>query len=147
MSDDSGMSPEVEQDYDALLEPMMDMIEKWLQEQDGFIPCGAAMTMDGEVAGHMAGTDDSDTMEDVMRLLFEGLRKRAEAGEIRASIVCYDGGFHEDDEFVPSIVTILEHIQGPALIAYRPYRKGADGTYEYAQTEAHLAEPETFAGL
>ena len=44
------ISKEAEQDYDALLERMMPLIEKWLQEDDGFIPCGASITTDGQMS-------------------------------------------------------------------------------------------------
>ena len=94
----------------------------------------------------MIGADDTTTTESAMRMLFTGLQTRARAGEIRATCVCYHGGFDEDGEFVPAIVVILEHIRGPATILRRPYRKNPDGTYGYAQMEGHRVRPEILAG-
>jgi len=119
-----------------------------MEEQDGFIPCGAAIATDGEIVGQMAGAKDPTKAEDVMRTLFTGLRADAQAGKIRAACACYDGGYDDEDgAFVPAIVIILEHIQGPATIFHRPYRKSPDGTYEYAQMEGQTVQPEVFAGL
>ena len=136
---------EAQQDYDALLERMMPLVEKWLQENDGFIPCGAAITTDGEIVDQMIGADDTTTTESAMKMLFTGLQAEAARGEIRATCVCYDGGFDEDGEFVPAIIVILEHIRGPATILRRPYRKNPDGTYGYAQMEGQRVRPEIFA--
>lgn len=141
------LSKEVERDYDALLERMLTLIEKWLQERDGFLPCGASISTDGELTGQIVGADESSTTESVMHMLFDSLQARAQAGGIRATCICYDGGFEEDGEFVPAIVIILEHIQGPATIFHRPYRKNPDGTYGYAQMEGERVQSEIFAGL
>jgi hypothetical protein len=146
MSNHAEISGQVEQDYDALLERMMPLAEKWLEESDGFIPFGAAITTDGELVGHMAGGHDSTTIKDAMHMLLAGLQERARAGKIRAACVCYNGRFEEDGESVSAIFTILEHVQGPATILYHPYRKNSDGIYEYAQGEGQKAELEIFVG-
>ncbi len=139
------LSEEAEQDYDALLERIMPLVEKWMQQRDGFVPCGASITTDGQMVGQMVGADDMTT-ESAVRMLFSGLRARARAGEIRATCVCFDGVFDEDGEPVPAIVVLLEHIRGPATIIHRPYRKNPDGTYSYAQMDARRFKPEVFTG-
>ncbi len=141
------ISKEAEQDYDALLGRMMPLVENWMQEHDGFVPCGAAVSVSGEVVGHMIGPDEATTMESAMQMLFTGLQGRARAGEIRATCICYNGGFEEDGAHIPAIVTILEHIRGPATVLRRPYRKNPDGTYGYAPMEGQAVQPEIFAGL
>lgn len=145
MSNHPEISKEAEQDYDALLDRMMTLVEKWMQEQDGFVPCGAAISANGEVVGHMIGTDEASTTESAMHALFTGLQARARAGEIRATCVCYDGAFEENGEQVPAIFIILEHFQGPATMLRRPYRKNSDGTYVYAQMEGQTIQPGIFA--
>ena len=139
------ISKEAEQDYDSLLDRMMALVEKWMQEQDGFVPCGAFVTTEGKLVGYVIGPDEATTTESTMHALFTGLQAKARAGEIRATCVCYDGGFEEEGEFVPAIVVILEHIQGPATILHRPYRKNPDGTYGFAQMEGQRVQPEIFA--
>jgi hypothetical protein len=145
MSNHPEISKEAERDYDALLDRIMTLVEKWLQEQDGFVPCAAAISTDGEIVGHMIGTDEATTGEIAMHALFTGLQARARVGEIRATCVCYDGAFEEDGEEVPAIFIILEHVQGPATLLRRPYRKNPDGTYGYAQMEGEKVQPEIFA--
>jgi hypothetical protein len=139
------ISKEAEQDYDALLDRMMTLVEKWVQEQDGFVPCGGAINTDGEVVGHMISADEATTPESAMHALFTGLQARARVGEIRATCICYDGAFEENGEQVPAIFIILERIQGPATLLRRPYRKNPDGTYGYAQMEGQRVQPEIFA--
>jgi hypothetical protein len=139
------ISREAEQDYDVLFERMMPLVEEWMQEDNGFIPCGSAIAMDGRVVGHPAKiVGEAATEESFIRFLLAGLRKRARAGEIRASCVCWDGQFKEGDRSMPAIVTILEHIRGPALILHRPYRKNPEGTYEYVQAQVGRIRPEVF---
>jgi hypothetical protein len=145
MPDHPEISKEAEQDYDALLGGMLPLVEKWLQEQDGFVPCGAAITADGQLVGQMAGADEAATTESVMRMLFTRLQAQAQAGEIRATCVCYNGEFEEDGELLPAIFIILEHTRGPATIFRRPYRKNPDGTYGYARMEGQTVQPEIFA--
>jgi len=146
MPHDPELPEEAERDYDALLERMMPLVEKWLEQRDGFTPCGASITTDGEIVGQMVGAFDMTT-ESAVRMLFTGLQTRARAGEIRATCVCFDGGLDEDGEVVPAIVVLLEHVRGPATIIHRPYRKNPDGTYDYARMEAQRFEPEVFPGL
>jgi hypothetical protein len=139
------ISKEAEQDYDVLLERMTPLVEKWMQERDDFIPCGASIRTDGEVVGHLVDAGEATKTESAMHILFTGLQARARSGEIRATCVCYNGGFEEDGEYVPAIVIILEHLQGPAMLLHRPYRKNPDGAYGYAQTEVQWVQPEIFA--
>jgi len=141
------ISEEANQDYDALLERMMPLVEKWQTEQDGFVPCGAAITATGELVGQAIAVDDTTTPESAMHMLFSGFQAQARARQIRALIACYDGSFVEDGQDVPAIVIILEHIRGPATILRRPYRKNPDGTYGYAQMEGQRVQSEIFAGL
>jgi hypothetical protein len=140
------ISEQAEQDYDALLERLMPLVEKWLQERDGFVPCGASITTDGKIVGQMVGADDV-TIESAVRMLFRGLQARARSGEIRATCVCFDGGSDKDGEAVPAIVVLLEHVRGPATIIHRPYRRNPDGTYSYARMETDRVEPEVFVDL
>jgi hypothetical protein len=130
-----------EQDYDLLLEHVLTLVEQWLQEYDDFVPCGAVITTEGEVSGIAVGADETTTVNSALEMLRATLQKRAKNGEIRASCVCYNGQFEDNGEVIPAIILILEHVLGPATVLRRPYQKGEDGIYLYAQMEGESGLP------
>jgi hypothetical protein len=130
-----------EQDYDSLLDHLLTLVEKWLQEYDDFVPCGSSITTDSEIVGHAVAVDDSATVESAMKTLFTELREKAQEGSIRACCVCYNGELEKGGETVPAIVIILEHVLGPTTILRRPYTKGSDGIYTFGQLEGERGMP------
>jgi hypothetical protein len=135
-----------EQDYDALLDHLLTLVEKWLQEFDDFVPCGSAITTEGKIVGHAVTVDDSTTVESAMKMLFTELREKAQEGSIRACCVSYNGVLEKEGETVPAIVIILEHVLGPAMVLRRPYAKGADGIFTFGRLEGEKGvQAEVFA--
>ncbi len=124
-----------EQDYDTLLDHLLTLVEKWLQEYDDFVPCGSSITTEGEIVGHAVSVDDSTTVESAMKMLFTELRQKAQEGSIRACCACHNGVLEKEGGTVPAIVIILEHVLGPTMILRRPYEKGADGIYTFGRLE------------
>ena len=80
-------------DSDRLLSAVFPFAQQMLAKRGTFLPFGATVLADGNVA-LAAGMADAlqGAPQQIIDLLLAGFKKQAAAGEIRAAVVCYDGG-------------------------------------------------------
>jgi hypothetical protein len=127
-------------DLDALLNVLLPFAQEMLAKRGEFLPFGASMSQDGEIAMAAASLSDPQTPEQLLRTLEDGLRTRASASEIRAAGVCADVRIrHPDtDQVSDAIQARLEHAEGEAVDVLLPYRKKLFGRLTYGEP---FAEP------
>jgi len=119
----------IRQDYDALLEPLLDFALHMLGEHGEFFPAGAAITDTGEVTlvGVESG-DEEPEVKEVVDLLVSQLRDLASEGEIRASGIVVGAVVELEDSEQPSDAALvhLEHRDGEPLDVALPYEPHGD---------------------
>jgi hypothetical protein len=124
-------------DLDTLMQNVVPLAEKLLEEHGTFPPYGGAMTTDGEI--HLVGvkTDvEYDSADALLESLLDSLKRGAESGTFTATALVLDvevtlpGAERPTD----AIRAVLEHQDGTTVEAYLPYsRKGEEGTVEYGK--------------
>ena len=117
-------------DFDALLDPLLSFAQEQLAKRGGFLPFGASVTRDGEVAlaAGYAGQPQTSPQE-VIDLLAQGFRKDAAGGRIRATAICVDARVVPpgSKEKTDAVCVQLEHAEGQCIEVYLPYRQGQQG--------------------
>jgi hypothetical protein len=103
-------------DLDALLNVLLPFAQEMLAKRGDFLPFGASMGNDGEIAMAAASVSDPETPERLLGALEDGLRTRASASAIRAAGVCVDVRVrHPDsDQVTDAIQARLEHASSAA---------------------------------
>jgi len=135
-------------DLDTLLNPLLSFAQQMLAKQETFLPFGASMRSDGEIAmaaGYI-GEGRSEPVE-IIDLLVQGFWAEASADAIRAAGICIDmrvvppGGTEKTD----AICAQLEHAEGDCIDVYLPYKKGWLGRLKFGQIFAVSRDSRVFA--
>jgi hypothetical protein len=111
-------------DLDELLNALLPFAQDQLRKRGEFFPFGAVIKADGEVeliAGYI-GSEQPPSQE-LIDVMVEGLRNRADASEIRASGICYDARLRSEDGITDAIAVWLEHQAGNAATVHVPYSR------------------------
>ena len=140
-------SPEVRQDYDALLQFLMPFAQQMLNKHGEFFPFGAGVNTNGEVEAH--ATYDGNEMpasEEVIAMLVQGFQGKARDGSIRSCGICFDGRIVEDGEKVDAVIFYLEHVSGDASKVYTTYKKGLFGKHRFGEIIGGAGEAKVFGG-
>jgi hypothetical protein len=133
----------VESLYQALLSFAKDRLAR-----DGeFPPFGAALDREGRmVSPAIRYSGPIPQPEELVKLLNDGFRSQAEAGEIQVCGVCMDVLILPpgEDERRDAICLEMEDEGGEAVDIYVPYRKSPSGEVQYDEAFATPRAPEIF---
>ncbi len=134
-------------DLDKILNMLLAFAQRMLTKHGEFHPFAASMNNDGHVApvGGYTG-DEHPASQEVIDLLVDGLRQRANQGEIKAAGICLDVRIIPpgETEKVDAICAQLEHENGEAADVYLPYKKGWLGRVRYGELFAAKRELSLF---
>lgn len=141
-SQEAGQMPEkkeqtvAQKDMTMILKTLADFAQQQLEKHDGFLPFGASIKSDGSLAlgaGYVG--EDSDDPNEILDLVFRGLRKQAKDGEIRSGGYCMDVRvvLPGQTEKVDAIQVCVEHVEGHSIEVFIPYSKGDGGDYEFGK--------------
>jgi hypothetical protein len=135
---------EVKPDIGAVAEPLFEFSEQCLRERGNFLPHGAVLTVDGKV--ELVGADtgqEKTTSTEVLPLLHEGLRARAQQGEIKAVGVAENVTVTQQNQRPTKAIKVLfEHRRGLVVALYLPFEKRLFKGYQFGQTFSVLVEAE-----
>lgn len=112
-------SQESQDDLDNLLNAVLPLAQQLLDDAGEFYPYGADITLAGAtemVMGHPGTGGDNPASADVINVLWEGFRTKAD--RLRAAAIVADFRMAESD----AIRVELEHRDGHALVVIMPYR-------------------------
>lgn len=133
-------------DFDALLNPLLSFAREQLAKRGGFLPFGASVTSDGEVAmaAGYSGQEQTTPVEIIDRLV-QGFRRDASGRRIRATGICVDARVVPpgSTEKTDAVCVQLEHAEGQCIEVYLPYRKGPQGL-EYRDLFVGAGDPRVF---
>lgn len=143
-----------EEDFEALLREILPLAQEKLSDEGEFSPLGGIIKADGTTELYAGGSDDADLPaadDGVLELIFNEFRAMADAGELRATAVCFNAEVAlTDEEPVPedqiqdAIYICLEHATGPAVDVFMPYEKTPGGEYGFAELQASDAHNRIF---
>jgi len=113
-------------EMDMLLDSQLGFAQEMLSKHGEFYPFAAHVNFEGELA-LVSGTtgEEKPLSDDVIDVLYAGLCRQAEAGEIRAAAVCADvlveppGGSGKTD----AIRVDIEHSHSDPVRVFLPYEK------------------------
>lgn len=127
-------------DLDELLNALLPFAQQMLAKHGEFFPFGACMTSDGTIEMLAGQPDDSDQppSQDVIDVLTEALRRKAEDGAIRAAGVCYDVRVRQPDSPDPTdaVCASLDHEAGDSVNVLLPYRSRRFRSPTYGDLQA-----------
>jgi hypothetical protein len=144
----TGVPPEVQTDYDGLLNYIIPFAERMLNQYGTFYPFAAAVYSTGAVMA--VGSDDggdNPSSSSIVHLLTAALKKMAAKKEIRASGICSNGRVEMDGSSLESIVVNLEHVTGQAATCHLTYTKGLSGKIFPGKSLTGEGTPRIFVGL
>jgi hypothetical protein len=139
--------PPERDDLDALLNSLLPFAQDMLRKHGEFLPFGAVMTTDGAI-GLVAGDagEEHPPSQEVIDLLADGMRARAEAGEITAAGICFDVRLRTPDgKATDAIQVSLEHRAGDAASVLMPYSKGRFTGLKFGELSSAPGERRVFA--
>jgi hypothetical protein len=137
-------------DLETLLNPLLSSAQQMLAKQGTFLPFGASLRSDGEIAmaaGYVG--DEHPEPVAIIELIVRGFQEEAAMGTIRAAGVCVDmrvvppNGTEKTD----AICVQLEHAEGDCVDVYLPYKKGWLGRFKFGQIFAGSREARIFARM
>jgi hypothetical protein len=138
---------ELKGDIAALADPLFDLSEKLLHNQDNFLPHGAVLTGENEVK-LVAATNGKDvaTSVEVLPILHDGLRQQARELELKAIGVAENVTVTLEGQRPSKAVKVLvEHKRGLTVALYLPFEKKLLRGYVTGPTFSKLATPEVNA--
>jgi hypothetical protein len=125
---------------DLLLDHLLSLAKTHLAARGAFFPFGAVVRYTDNLEMFAAYTgEEQPAPQELIKLLVGGFHAEAEAGKISASGLCVDvrtvppGGVAKTD----AICAWLEHRNGEAADVYLPYRKVAEGKFEFGELFAN----------
>jgi hypothetical protein len=110
---------------EALMNAVMPVAEKMLEQYGEFFPCGAYMTAEGAVA--LIGVDDPETdhpkSQDILYVLRNSLREMADDNRCKATAIVFDVTIvlPNSDSRSNAIQVCLEHVEGYCVDVFIPY--------------------------
>src|SRR5262245_57349840 len=112
-------------DIERISEPLFEFAQQQVHRRGAYLPFGASLSRDGEVALAAAtGEQDRASSSEILPLLHEGLRETAERGDVLAVAVCEwvrvarNAGRETD-----AIKVLVEHQKGLTVALYMPCQK------------------------
>ena len=115
------------EECEELLNFLLSFAENQLKKRGEFYPFGAVMLESGEItatAFYDAENEFPDSTE-VIGILTETHREKAEKGEIKASGICWDAKISlENSDMTDAIVISMEHRESYSAVVGQPYRLG-----------------------
>jgi hypothetical protein len=131
-------------DLDAQFAFVIVYVQEWFRREEELVPSGATMSADGECA-HLFVSPELRDPRPVREILTEGLRNMAEAGNVRAAVLCVQVVLAPPGEpKFDAIMFYLEHARGLALQVVVPIRRTETGEMAYAPARASRGVPNTF---
>lgn len=140
MSTSDALYRELRDDLQAVVGPLFDFACTQVQTRGEFLPFGARLTADGEVAIVMAAPEEDETnSEEVLPLLIEALHDSAGGANAVASCEWIQA------EFQPGIMqdavkVRLQHRRGLSVAYYLPSSEHPQHGWEFGEMIATPAE-------
>ena len=119
------MTPKEE--CEELLNFLSSFAENQLKKHGAFYPVGAVMLENGEITATAFYDTDNEFPDspEVIEILTETHREKAEKGEIKASGIVWDAKISlENSDMTDAIVISLEHRESYSVVVGQPYRLG-----------------------
>ncbi|MDO5139023.1 MAG: hypothetical protein Q4D71_11280 [Oscillospiraceae bacterium] len=110
-----------------MLNFLLSFAENQLKNRGEFYPFGAVMLESGEITATAFYDTDNEFPDfaEVIGILTETHREKAENGEIKASGICWDAKISlENSDMTDAIVISLEHRESYSVVVGQPYRLG-----------------------
>jgi hypothetical protein len=126
---------------DGLLNALAGFAQEMLAERGEFYPCAAEVTTGGQLQLVAADLDaDQPSSEEVLRLLYERLRRDAASGQIQAAAACSDVRLlpRPGDPAGDAIRVDVEHAEAEPVRLFLPYTIDTAGGVSYGEL---IAEP------
>jgi hypothetical protein len=136
-------------ELDALLNAVLPFAEQMLRQHGDFYPFGATIGHDGRISliqPDLGEDEEIPETEQIVHLLYEGLRHEALRGEIRGGAVCTNVSVHldENDEETDAVRVSLDHAKHDPLDVFQPYAIEPSGDVVYGEVLAVAADPRVF---
>jgi hypothetical protein len=125
---------ELNDDLVAIGEPLLDLAEKFLREQDNFLPFGAELShsdLFGLVAATSNSEDSFESSTDVLPLLLTALRSRSRSETKAVALVENVAIGREGEQLSPAIKVSVEHSRGLVVAMYLPFSCSSAGDYSF----------------
>jgi hypothetical protein len=133
-------------DFQILFDALLYMAKRLLQTQGEFLPIGAIVTQEGELAHVGAKTEEERPGTDVtLQILESGLKEMAAEGTCRAAGIALDTRLKSGD-WKDAIWITLEETGGKSQGLIVPYAKSAMGAFTFGDPTAALDNPRIFVG-
>jgi hypothetical protein len=133
-------------DLDALMNDLLPLAERLLDEHEEFYPFGASIASDGKhISVGAKGESDHPKSKELIDMMAESFRCQASGGQIRAAGICFDvrvvppGQVDKTD----AIQLALER-EGEAVDVFIPYAQLPDGKFTYGDMFASKRTAEFF---
>ena len=130
---------EPREEMDALLDAVLKLATRHIEEHGEFYPFGASIDRDGTLAMAAASPgEEFPESSQLIAMLTEGFSERANRSEIRASAICCDVRLQPDTGYGDGIRATIEHASADPVEVVLPYSRGEGGT-EYGDLRASRA--------
>jgi hypothetical protein len=136
-------------ELDALLNAVLPFAEQMLRQHGDFYPFAATVAPDGRVSliqPDLGEDEEIPESDQIVHLLYEGLRDQALRGEIRGGAVCTNVSVQldENDEENDAVRVSLDHAKHDPLDIFQPYAIEPSGDVVYGEIVAVAADPRVF---
>jgi hypothetical protein len=138
---------ELKPEMGAVADPLFEFSEQCLRKHGNFLPHGVVLTVEGkiELVGVQTGQDSANSVE-VLPLLHEGLRSRAQDGQVLAVGVAENVTVTQQGQGSTKAIKVLfEHRRGLTVALYLPFEKRLLKGYQFGQSFSVLANAEVNA--
>jgi hypothetical protein len=135
---------ELKEQLQALSSPLFEFAEQQVRRRNAFLPFGAALTRNGEVALHAASAGEEVTSpSEVLPILHEGLRSSVAEQDLSAVAVCEWVRITPEGRAATDAVKVLvEHERGLTVAFYVPCRRRLLFGWRFGAMFVKPAEPE-----
>jgi hypothetical protein len=119
---------------DALLSAVIPFAQQMLRQHSEFYPFGAHISTDGQVALVQAkGEEEHPKSQEVIDLLYSGMKQHAAGNKIVGAAVCYDARVVPPGAMskVDAICVELQHRSEGCAKVFLPYSKNWWGSIKY----------------
>ena len=132
-------------DIDVLHKVILEFATSQLEKHGDFLPFGASITAEGQLAMASVETESSGP-DELVNLLFQGLCARADAGEIRAAGYCVDAevSLPSHPEGTCAVYICLEDGAPHSVKMSYPYGRTAEGGIRFQEAIPDEGEARIF---
>ena len=132
-------------DMDALLDQLLAFARDMLRKQGAVYPFGAVTRSDGRMRLVASSGGATDSNDELMTMVVDGMRQQALTGEIRAAGVCYEVHVPTDDgSLADAIAVSLEDDTGENALVFMPYTRGRHSGVKFDEITVSPGEPRIF---